>query len=264
MKYLFTLIIVSLSLMLSAQTMGTLSFSVKTVAYSASYSPRHILAIWIADGNGQWVKTRKRMYQNTVYRQYLTNFKNATSNTYNATDATTGATLQSHASHTVTWDGKDASGNLVADGTYRVYVEFTSANATGKLYYCEFTKGPNAQNLTPSNVTNFNDISLSWTPIPSSVSVVNKNVSENISCYPNPFNESINIAIAQNESNTVKIDIYDICGKLAKTMSVSAIPENTLLTWDGSYENGKEANPGIYYITVHTGNQKRTVKVVKQ
>lgn len=260
MKYLITIIGFFLAQCSFSQTSGTMTFSVKTVTYSAPYSPRHILAIWIADANGTWVKTRKRMYQNTAYRQYLTNFKNATNSTYDATDAVTGATLQSHQTHTVTWDGKNVSGNLVPDGTYRVYIEFTSANATGKLYYCEFTKGPDAFTLTPSNQTYFQDISVSWTP--AATLAENKDLkTENVTCFPNPFSDKLYINNIPASARDIRI--VDLTGRVIRILDNSTDKKGHL-EWDGRSKEGQVVPPGIYMISWHNGTTTQAVKIIRK
>lgn len=259
MKYFITIMGLFLVSVAFGQTSGTMTFTTKTVTYSAPYSPRHILAIWIADGNGTWVKTRKRIYQNTAYRQYLTNFKNATNSTYNATDAITGATLQSHQTHTVSWDGKDVNGNLVADGTYRVYIEFTSANATGKLYYCEFTKGPDAFTLTPANQTNFQDISVAWTP--EATGIENKDIkTEGIVCYPNPFTDKLNIK--NIPAATTCVNVVDLTGRLIRTLHCPS-EKGGCVEWDGRNEEGRLTPPGIYMISWNNGTVKKAVKTIR-
>ncbi len=262
MKYLLTLIISIVVLNCFGQTGGTLSFTVKTVSYSAPYSPKHILAIWIATGSGTWVKTRKFMSQSTLYRQYLTNFKNATSNTYNSTDAITGATLQSHVTHTVTWDGKNSSGTLVADGTYRVYIEYTSANATGKLYYVEFTKGPDTLILTPANQTYFQNISLTWAPSTIDVETT-ESEPDLVTCYPNPFSGSMQISLSNNSGQVSSIDVYDISGKPVRSFSNFATGENRI-TWNGKNNSGSDLPSGIYFISVQKGTGKKVIKVIKR
>jgi len=253
MKYLFTLLIFFAIATCFGQTSGNMTFTVNTVNYSAPYSPRHILAIWIADGSGIWIKTRKRIYQNTAYRQYLTNFKNATGGTYNATDATTGATLQAHTTHTVSWDGKDVNGNLVADGTYRVYVEFTSANATGKLYYCEFTKGTDAVTLTPANLTYFQNINLTWTPESTSANDLETVTSKQM-CFPNPFTDLMVI-----NSGRDQVNIYNIAGKRVRSFSSG---QSSRFTWDGKDEAGIMLPSGLYLVSF--GDGRKVVKVVKK
>ena len=262
MKLLFTLIIFFAVLNSFGQTNGTMTFTVKTIAYTAQFSPRHIIAIWVATGTGTWVKTRKFMSQVTTYRQYLTNFKNATGSTYNSTDAITGATLQSHVTHTVTWDGKNSSGTLVPDGTYRIYIEFTSANATGKLYYLEFTKGPDSLTLTPANQTNFQNISLTWAPSTIDVETTDREP-DLITCYPNPFSGQVQLSINNSSGEVSSPVVYDICGKPVKTFPGIADGE-VRITWDGKNNTGSDLPSGIYFISVQKGTNKKLIKVIKR
>ncbi len=80
------------------------------------------------------------------------------------TDANTGATLSSHQTHTVTWDCTDKDGTIVADGEYKVYVEFTEAHEQGPLRMIAFTKGPEAVSLSPDDDANFKDQTLLFEP----------------------------------------------------------------------------------------------------
>jgi hypothetical protein len=85
----------------------------------------------------------------------------------NATDAITGATLNPHQSHTVTWDCRDLSGNVVPDGKYRIRAEFTTKHAQGPLTpasHLEFTKGPDEFSLSPADLQYFTDMSLTYRP----------------------------------------------------------------------------------------------------
>jgi flagellar hook assembly protein FlgD len=259
MKYFITIIGFFLANFGFSQTAGTMTFSVKTVTYPAPYSPRHLLAIWISDGGGTWIKTRKFMSQTIAYRQYLTSFKNATNFTYNATDAITGATLQSHQTHTITWDGKNVSGSLVPDGTYRVYIEFTSANATGKIYYCEFTKGPDTFTLTPANMTFFQDISVSWTP--TATTTENKDLkSDGIVCYPNPFSEKLYIKNIPTAAPNIRI--VDLTGRVIRILN-SPSDKNGCVEWDGRNEEGRVVPPGIYMISCNNGTSTQAVKIIR-
>ena len=146
---------------LSAQvyTEGDLSFTVRTVTDNGSYSPKHVLAIWIEDSQG-FVKTRKFRAANR--KQYLYTFNKNTGG--NTVDAVTGSTLSSHQTHTVTWDCTDVSGNLVPDGDYTVYVEYTDKHAQGPICTGAFTKGTDAVNLSPADKTYFKDLALTFTP----------------------------------------------------------------------------------------------------
>jgi PKD repeat protein len=142
-----------------ATTGGLLTFTVRTVTDNGTYSPKHVLAIWVEDADG-FVKTRKAMANQR--KQYLYTWKAASN--YNVVDAITGSTITSHQTHTVEWNCTDLSGNIVPDGDYTVWVEFTGKHAQGPLYNITFAKGPNAQSFSPADQTYFKDIQLDFIP----------------------------------------------------------------------------------------------------
>ncbi len=145
--------------MIKATTGGELTFTIRTVSAGGPYAPKHVLAIWVEQG-GDFVKTRKAMANQR--KQYLYTWKNASS--YNVVDAITGSTLTYHQTHTVSWDCTDLDGNILPDGEYDVYTEFTDKHAQGPLYLISFTKGPDAVSLTPADETYFKDIELEFVP----------------------------------------------------------------------------------------------------
>lgn len=140
-------------------TPGTLTFTVKTVTQGGSFAPRHVLAIWV-EHNGEFVKTR--LARANQRKQYLYTWKAASN--YNVTDAITGATLTSHQTHTVEWDCTDLNGDVVADGTYTMWIEFTEKHAQGPLFNIDFEKGPDGFDVTPPDETYFKNIQLTWEP----------------------------------------------------------------------------------------------------
>ena len=135
-----------------AQTDGTATFRVTTQdpADLSEYNPKNVMAIWVTDSSGTFVKTLKRQASERI--EYLVKWV-ANSNE-DVTDAVTGATISSHETHNVSWDCTDTSGSLVADGTYRVRVEFTTQNGQGPYTptnYIQFTKGTSPVTLNPAN-----------------------------------------------------------------------------------------------------------------
>ena len=143
-----------------AVSSGELSFTIRTVTANGNYSPKHVLAIWV-ESNDVFVKTRKAMASQR--KQYLYTW--AAASNFNTVDAITGPTLTSHQTHTVSWDCTDLNGDIVPDGDYVVYTEFTDKHAQGPLYSITFTKGPDPQLISPPDETYFKDIELSFTPI---------------------------------------------------------------------------------------------------
>lgn len=157
--------LVALALLISSNlhsqenTEGTLTFTIETMSNGGNYAPKHVLAIWIEDESG-FVKTRKRRAEKR--KQYLYTWRNRSSE--NTVDAITGETLKEHQLHTITWDGTDVDGNVVPDGNYKVWVEFTDAHAQGPLYSLAFAKGTEEVSLSPANSGKFKNISLLWEP----------------------------------------------------------------------------------------------------
>ncbi|MDP4267901.1 MAG: DUF2271 domain-containing protein, partial [Bacteroidota bacterium] len=141
-------------------TSGTATIKFTTSSLGGNYDPEHVLAVWITDSKGNFVKTLE--LNAATRKQYLTGW--AASSAYNTVDAVTGPTLLDHTSHVVTWNGLDFDGNPVADGNYIVNIEFTDDIATGISQTIPFTKGTQSQHLTPADQSNFTSMDLQWTP----------------------------------------------------------------------------------------------------
>lgn len=140
----------------SANTTGTLTVSVLTVAPGGGYAPKNVVAIWIETDAGVFVKSLL-VYANARKTDLTTWYPNSSGNVVNAI---TGATQSSNSTRTCTWNGTDVGGAVVVDGTYKVCMNI----ADGKTAFgsFSFTKGPTAVTLTPANVTGFSNISISW------------------------------------------------------------------------------------------------------
>jgi len=148
---------------LMAATEGSVSFTVKTIATDEKYKPFNVMAIWVTNSKGEFVKTLA--YHADKRKKYLKVWKKQSDK--NTTDAVTSATLSTHESRTVKWDCKDAKGNLVPDGEYEIHVEFSNANKAGPVTpdgYIKFTKGTKAVTLTPEKLPNFEGMKLEFTP----------------------------------------------------------------------------------------------------
>ncbi|MBN1442419.1 MAG: DUF2271 domain-containing protein [Planctomycetes bacterium] len=147
-----------------AQTEGTTSFRVRTLPAGQEYDPRNILAIWVESSQGQFVKTLKKMADSRESHLYTW----VSVSGRDTVDAITGATLRSHETHTVTWDGRDRSGNVTPDGEYRIRVEFTAEHEQGPLTPTgsplQFTKGPQPFSSTPADQAYFRDMTISYAP----------------------------------------------------------------------------------------------------
>ena len=76
-----------------------------------------------------------------------------------------------------------------------------------------------------------------------------------IKVYPNPFNEVVNIAIENNDYKTISVEIFDITGK---TIFSKTINNSNVLQINANYPSG------IYFIKVFgDATLLKTEKLVK-
>lgn len=250
------LIFVSLTIFISSsaiaqtvltETAGEVTFSVKTVTANGNFAPKHVLAIWVEDMQG-FVKTK--LLRANQRKQYLYTWRSVSND--NVIDATTGATLTSHQTHTVIWDCTDVDGNIVPDGDYTIRVEFTEKHAQGPLTAVTFTKGTEEQHLTPSDEDNFINMTLDYIPETTGLSSSPEN---NLQVYPNPGNGFFKLTLPFPEP--YEMDVYDVTG--IHIYHQSGNGTESVVSFDLS-----EFNSGIYFVQIKQNKNIKTARIVKQ
>ncbi|MFM7007413.1 MAG: DUF2271 domain-containing protein [Flavobacteriales bacterium] len=237
-----------------SQTQGTLTLTFTQTPHTSYTGNKNVMAVWIQTSTGTFVKTRKRNAGGGTSDHLPIwavnsggNANNCMSGSCNTVGATTGATLNSFGSVSVSWDGTDVSGNLVADGTYKITVEscWNHGNTAKASRSYTFTKGPNADVQTPTDDANFTGISLAWNPSGAGVTETAKPLEVSIS--PNPSTTG-NIEVNFNEATS--ITVYNMAG--AEILVVPVLNEQKKML------NLTAVPNGIYFVEVTNG--KTTVK----
>jgi len=249
MKFKLTIIILVITSYIGAyaQSPGALKVITTTSSTGGNYAPKNIIAVWIENENGKYVKTLAA-YAN-ARKAYLNTWGSVTSiagSAYNTVDAITGATRQSHGNISCTWNGTDFKGNQVGDGIYKLRFELTDKHSTGNLASFDFSKGSAYQVLPPADVPSFKSTSIIWEPTSVTASVEIKKQDE-FRIYYNPSSGFLTIS----DLNVKKIEIYNYVGQL--------VIVNTFLSTDLS----KLPN-GIYIIVVKTDLKNYTHKILKR
>lgn len=135
----------------------------RTVSFSGRYAPQHVLAVWIEDARGRTIRTLET--RGNGHLRHLTAWKRATrKKDSQTTDGVTGATLASHGTHEIVWNGSDEQGQAVPDGDYVFLAEFTEDNGKGKLLRVPFRKGPKPVTLRPADEKHFTNLELTVSP----------------------------------------------------------------------------------------------------
>jgi hypothetical protein len=239
-----------LPLTANAQTAGTMTLTFTTTS-TGGFSPKHLVAVWLENSSAAFVKTKlKQSSADNLDHLALWTSKSGE----NVVDAITGATLATHGTLVVNWNGTAVDGNLVPDGDYTVWVEMAWAQSltTGKTFQSyTFTKGPATQHLTPAGNANLLDIKLDWVPSVSSSREVP--MDNGVSVYPNPAHGLLYISLGRQETGT-SIRIISLTGAVVYT---DYIEESSPIvkTLDIS-----KFTPGVYFIRVEN-SAARTFKV---
>jgi uncharacterized protein (TIGR03382 family) len=86
------------------------------------YAPRNVVAVWVEDEAGAFVKTLMRYGVKAADRSEIDGDP----------DVITGATRSGHGALTVTWNLVDWKGNAVDEGTYTIRLELTDHNSSSE------------------------------------------------------------------------------------------------------------------------------------
>jgi hypothetical protein len=253
----FTVILLIASAKAFPQPNGTVEFSATTIDNHATFSPKHVLAIWIEDESGSFVKSLEVMADKRI--QYLYTWNDVSKG--DKTDALTGATLPEHRTENVTWDCTDTEENPVPDGNYRVLIEYTSAHEQGPLASFTFGKSDSAVSLQPDDETYFQDISLSYTPASTGIDRQYAIMKNDVKIYPNPFSEMLRIDYQSQTVQHLRVAIYNNRMQLLKIVFEGAANAGlNSYNWTAS---GSTMPPAVYYVVISNGHSVYARSVIK-
>jgi hypothetical protein len=124
-----------------APTPGRLRVEYETVSLGGRYAPKNCTAVWIETPDGAYVATIE--ITAALRRPGLVYFQDRACVEKPGPDVVTSATLPDHEkSHTAVWNGLDLSGEEVADGAYKLFIEVTESDKEpGDFATFDFTKG---------------------------------------------------------------------------------------------------------------------------
>ena len=211
------------------KTAGTLTFTFNQPSPTspAVTNKSNVLAVWIESSTGTFIKTRYRFASNSTSDHLPTwaaksggTLSNCMSTACNVAGAITGASRKATAiatvptvtpgilnfgSKTVTWDGTDKAGVVVADGAYKVWVESSwndgPGNSHNEIISFTFNKGTVTETLTPTGDSYINTVTTKWSP---TLATDSFSLTPEAVIYPNPTNGIFNIDV-KNAVNNIKV-----------------------------------------------------------
>jgi YVTN family beta-propeller protein len=80
--------------------------------------------------------------------------------------------------------------------------------------------------------------------------------------YPNPFNPTTNIRFEISDFGFVSLNIYDLSGKLVRTLiSETKRPDMYIVQWDGRDNTGRLLASGVYFYHLRVGGSSKINKM---
>ena len=89
-------------------------------------------------------------------------------------------------------------------------------------------------------------------------------VEGNVSFYPNPFVEKLNIRITAEEDGELQLAVYDISGRILMNRTETVYKGLHITEWNGKTAEGNECETGIYLIHVTVDGKTTILKVEKK
>jgi hypothetical protein len=82
-------------------------------------------------------------------------------------------------------------------------------------------------------------------------------------CAPNPFNPVTSIRFDLAEQSHVSLRIYDVAGRLVRTLIDRVMPRaRHQLIWNGDDNYGNRVASGVYFLRLSAGDVVQTQKMV--
>jgi hypothetical protein len=86
--------------------------------------------------------------------------------------------------------------------------------------------------------------------------------STQLKIYPNPVTSFTNISFSLPQCQKVSIQIFDMIGRLVKTLADAQMTAGThQLVWNSTDEKGRHVNSGVYLLKLSSGNYTETKKL---
>ncbi len=84
-----------------------------------------------------------------------------------------------------------------------------------------------------------------------------------ISCFPNPFTDTISLKVKSPVSQQVRINIYNIKGQKVKTLQLSTQSGTGQIIWNGQDDKGLPVAQGVYFARIVDAEQTKITKILK-
>jgi len=156
----------------------------------------------------------------------------------------------------VTWlAATPLSGGVPGGGSEPVLLEFDATGLSDGDYYANLLIDSNGGSRVTVPVTLHVQASGVVSPWPDAMVLYGN--------YPNPFNPTTKLAFALPAKQRVRVNVYDVGGRLVKTVTDRVFDGGrNEVVWDGKNGAGQTVASGVYIYRIEAGDETRSAKMV--
>jgi len=169
------------------------------------------------------------------------------------------------------WDSYDfRTGKFSPDGDTVWYIEYQDNHDEQDEFACGVTVDLSGNIIVTGYADNDNDydyLTVKYTEEGFIQEKLLSVLSGDLRCFPlspNPFKSQIQIKYSLVKHGCIKINVYDISGRLVRNLLNQNLQEGVrTAVWDGEAEAGRQVPSGVYFVRLETPNKSITKKIIK-
>lgn len=109
-----------------------------------------------------------------------------------------------------------------------------------------------------ADMLSFFGVGYTWTGIREQ-----KENATDVTAYPNPFTQNVNISFNLKSNAQVTLDVFDLTGrKVATLVDKELKPGRHQFTWNAQNKDGQQVQPGVYFYRLNDGNRVSAKKLI--
>jgi len=122
---------------------------------------------------------------------------------------------------------------------------------SGKVYLLWFQTVNNSQDIFESRGSMFAFVDFS-----KSTGNRTTEILENVNIFPNPFSTNLHIKINLSNKENIKIEVFDLNGKIIRSIHEGKVEGELKTVWDGKDSGDNRVPPGVYICRINQSHYR--------
>lgn len=252
-----------------------LDIEVTTKSYGGSHAPENAIGVWIQSTQSKHIRTLAIWGIDPSYMlknwRIITGLADTGFFDTSTFDGFTAATRPDHSSPVeISWNCKDSSGNIVADGDYQFWVEMMEEDYwwgmsdPNEVYYGRVAHGTitidDQAKVAHGDTSDtcFSNFKVTYDPTVDIIYLVQKpNHNTSLSYWYNPILRKLTVELNSKYDRSAVLHIVNLKGELINR--VSLVSQSNKFIWDTRNRYGKQVPSGVYLFEVRSGETGKRI-----